>query len=396
MGQLVFQANSGGQTNLVGQNTASTFNLNIPLANGTLVSTGDTATVTSAMISGPVTTAKGGTGLTSFTSGGAVYATSTSALTTGTLPTSAGGTNLTSFTANGVVYASSTSALTTGSALVFDGTNLGLGGTPSAWGTGSGGYKAINIGTYGAAYDYETSGAVGLASNCYATASNWIYTQTYGASRFESILGQHRWYTAPSGTAGNAITFTQAMTLDASGRLLVGLTSTSAYTDGQISSTGASARPASTLKTIDTPSQSTQFIWNATDSGTRYFQSFLLGSSPTIVGSITSTGSVTLYNASSDYRLKNNQAPLTGSGTFIDALQPKTWDWAHDGSKGVGFIAHEFAEVSPSSVTGEKDAVDAEGKPLYQSMQASSAEVIANLVAEIQSLRKRLAALEAK
>ena len=120
--------------------------------------------------------------------------------------------------------------------------NLGLGVTPSAWGTGSGGYKAINIGTYGAAYDYETSGAVGLASNCYATASNWIYTQSLGASRFESILGQHRWYTAPSGTAGNAISFTQAMTLDASGNLVVGGTS-AVYTNanrGNITINGTS------------------------------------------------------------------------------------------------------------------------------------------------------------
>jgi hypothetical protein len=46
-------------------------------------------------------------------------------------------------------------------------------------------------------------------------------------------------------------------------------------------------------------------------------------------------------------------------------------------------------------VTGKKDAIDEDGKPVYQSMQASSAEVIANLVAEIQSLRIRLAALEA-
>ena len=66
------------------------------------------------------------------------------------------------------------------------------------------------------------------------------------------------------------------------------------------------------------------------------------------------------------------------------------------GDKGVGFLAHEFAEVSPLSVSGEKDAVDADGKPVYQSMQASTSEVIANLVAELQSLRKRLAALEAK
>jgi hypothetical protein len=50
--------------------------------------------------------------------------------------------------------------------------------------------------------------------------------------------------------------------------------------------------------------------------------------------------------------------------------------------------------VSPTSVSGEKDAVDEEGKPKYQGMQASSAEVIANLVAELQSVRKRLAVLE--
>jgi hypothetical protein len=72
------------------------------------------ATSTSALATGTLPTASGGTNLTSFTSGGAVYATSTSALTTGTLPTASGGTNLTSFTSGGAVYATSTSALTTG------------------------------------------------------------------------------------------------------------------------------------------------------------------------------------------------------------------------------------------------------------------------------------------
>ena len=106
------------------------------------------------------------------------------------------------------------------------------------------------------------------------------------------------------------------------------------------------------------------------------------------------TTSTTSYNTSSDYRLKNNQQPVTNSGTFIDALKPKSWEWAKDGSVGVGFVAHEFAEVSPLSVSGEKDAVDKDGKPMYQSMQASSSEVMANIVAEIQSLRLRLAPLE--
>jgi hypothetical protein len=114
----------------------------------------------------------------------------------------------------------------------------------------------------------------------------------------------------------------------------------------------------------------------------------------TSIGSITQNGTTAvLYNVTSDYRRKSNVKDLTGSGAFIDALKPRTFDW-DTGDKGVGFIAHEFAEVSPLSVSGEKDSVDADGKPVYQSMQAGTAEVIANLVAELQSLRKRVAALE--
>ena len=113
------------------------------------------------------------------------------------------------------------------------------------------------------------------------------------------------------------------------------------------------------------------------------------------VGSISVTTVATTYNVTSDYRRKSNIKDLTGSGTFIDALKPRTFDW-DTGDKAVGFIAHEFAEVSPTSVTGVKDAVDSDGKPIYQSMQAATSEVIANLVAELQSVRQRLAALESK
>jgi len=85
---------------------------------------------------------------------------------------------------------------------------------------------------------------------------------------------------------------------------------------------------------------------------------------------------------------------LIGSGAFIDALKPKTWNWKADGSKGVGFIAHEVQEVSPGSVVGQKDAVDEDGKPIMQAMEYGSAEFIANIIAELQSLRARVAALE--
>jgi hypothetical protein len=129
-------------------------------------------------------------------------------------------------------------------------------------------------------------------------------------------------------------------------------------------------------------------------SGTRYH--IIFRENGTERGSITSNGTTAAYNSVSDHRLKEITGPITDSGSFIDALKPKVGTWKADGSSFVGFIAHEFAEVSPTSVSGEKDAVDAEGNPKYQSMQASSAEVIANLVAELQSLRARVAALESK
>jgi hypothetical protein len=110
---------------------------------------------------------------------------------------------------------------------------------------------------------------------------------------------------------------------------------------------------------------------------------------------VTNSSNQTSYAASSDYRLKNDPQPLTGSGALIDALQPKTWTWDTSGQPGAGFIAHEVAAVSPSSVFGEKDAVNADGSPKYQSMEYGSPEFIANIVAELQSLRARVAALEA-
>ena len=114
-----------------------------------------------------------------------------------------------------------------------------------------------------------------------------------------------------------------------------------------------------------------------------------------IVGQIQVNASGTTYGTISDYRLKNNPQPLTDSGVFIDTLQPKAWTWQANGSPGVGFIAHEAAQVAPRSVSGQKDAVNEDGTPNYQGMDYGSSEIIANIVAELQSLRARVAALEA-
>ena len=135
---------------------------------------------------------------------------------TGTLPTANGGTNLTSFTSGGVVYASSTSALATGSALKFDGTNLGLGVTPSAWESG---FKSISLATF--ASFAADSASTYVSSNVYYNGG-WKYVGTGHASNYYQNEGAHVWRTAASGTAGNSVSFTQVMTLNSAGTLLIG------------------------------------------------------------------------------------------------------------------------------------------------------------------------------
>jgi len=114
----------------------------------------------------------------------------------------------------------------------------------------------------------------------------------------------------------------------------------------------------------------------------------------TSVGSISITGSATAYNTASDYRLKEHITDLLGSGARIDALRPRSGTWKADGTPFRGFLAHEFAEVYPRAVSGEKDAVDEDGNPIMQAMDAGTPETIADIIAELQSLRQRVAALE--
>ena len=96
--------------------------------------------------------------------------------------------------------------------------NLGLGVTPSAWTT----FKVMQLGNFGAIGGVDSTSMNMFANTFYDGAFKYINTSS--ASRYRMDDG-HSWFTAPSGTAGNAITFTQAMTLDASGNLLVGATS---------------------------------------------------------------------------------------------------------------------------------------------------------------------------
>ncbi len=130
----------------------------------------------------------------------------------------------TSSTRHGMSFWTSNAAIPVERMRIDPAGNLGLGVVPSAWG---GGYIALDIASR-TALVAGGSADPSLVYNGYYNGTNWIYKAATYASRYQQILGEHRWYTAPSGTAGNAISFTEALTLNADGKLLIGTTTAGA------------------------------------------------------------------------------------------------------------------------------------------------------------------------
>ena len=120
----------------------------------------------------------------------------------------------------------------------------------------------------------------------------------------------------------------------------------------------------------------------------------------TAVGTISTNGSATAYNTSSDYRLKENIVPLTNAVNRLNQLQVHRFNFIADSDKTVdGFIAHEAQAVVPECVTGTKDEVDADGNPIYQGIDQSKlvpllTAALQEALAEIESLKARVTALE--
>ncbi len=132
-------------------------------------------------------------------------------------------------------------------------------------------------------------------------------------------------------------------------------------------------------------------IWNTNSNGS-YVWFYVAGG--TLTGTITTDGSTTGYNTSSDYRLKHDVQPLTGGLATIAALKPSTYKWNVNDGHGEGFIAHELAEHIPLAVSGEKDAVNEDGSIKPQGVDYS--KVVVHLVAAVQELTAKVAALESR
>jgi hypothetical protein len=252
----------------------------------------------------------------------------------------------------------------------------------------------------------ETSGSVTLESPAVSgtttltlPTTNGTVVVTSGAQTIEfadgsastpSITNSGDTNTGMFFPAADTIAFAEggaeAMRLDSSGNVLVGCTATpSASVKGTGFITDGTAGTDLYIGVNSTASD--RVVWFYNPNG--------------LVGGIVLSGSATAYNTSSDYRLKENIAPMTGALDKVALLKPVTYKWKVDGSNGEGFIAHELAEVVPQAVTGEKDAVNEDGSIDPQGIDTSF--LVATLTAAIQeqqtiinNLKARIETLEAK
>jgi hypothetical protein len=232
----------------------------------------------------------------------------------GTLSNSAG-------TANGVAYLNGSKVLTTGSALVFNGTNLGVGVTPSAWHSS---YKAVElVGSWAALSSNDGFGTAHLSSNSYATSTSaWAYVaaSSYRATRYQmGIDGIHAWYTSAAGTAGNAITFTQAMTLDASNNLLLGTTSSAGVNKG-MKIIGGTSTSSSDYTFYSEFSNTTQSFGLRNDGN-------VVTTGNLLVGTTSGSAKVTIKAGNGNQLLLNNAGEQFTQVTFQNNGTDKSYMW---------------------------------------------------------------------
>ena len=205
-----------------------------------------------------------------------------------------------------------------------------------------------------------------------------VYSQLYfnNVSPYDLSLLQQ--YTTGSLILGT--NSTERARIDSSGRLLVGTS-----TDG-----GAGGL---TIYPIGSGAGSAAIgVWNKTNTALEAAAQFRV--SATTIGSISYSNTLVAYNTTSDYRLKENVIAVTNGIARLQQLKPSRFNFKVDPNHTVeGFIAHEAQAVVPECVTGTRDAVDADGNPVYQGIDQS--KLVPLLTAALQEAIAKIEALEA-
>jgi len=229
--------------------------------------------------------------------------------------------------------------------------NVGIGVTPESWQSVQTALQIGGTGSLWASSAAVTGAELLLSHNSYINSGgSSIYIVGDEASRHLQSNGQHVFQVAPLGSAGAAISWTSAMTIQ---------------NNGDISFKGSSTNPAgNNVSGIGISSNGILSIQNGSSTG------FVLGVSATSTYAMTfryqgnlagrigiAANNITLADVS-DYRLKENIAPMSGSITRIKKLKPSTYNFISDPHKQhEGFVAHELSDAAPYAVSGTKDAM---------------------------------------
>jgi hypothetical protein len=321
--------------------------------------------------------------------------------------------------------------------------NLGLGVTPSAWSS----YKALQVGQVGAVWANPSGTDVYWSANYYFGSGSDRYIANGLASYYRQSAGVHAWGVAPSGSANGTITFTQALTLDASGNLGVGASSPNykldvrgygvfgsgsasslAATDGiSISNTSTASTRGLDFYCVDGTYNSRAAIKHVTTANNlgsyvEFTSTFSNGDSVNWIfqsgevrtGGSTDNGAFNLqcngtgvwgagaYVNGSDERIKEDISPIASGLDVVEKLNPVTYrykeSWSKDQSVQTGFIAQELLTALEGQVY--VDGVVQHGgtedyySVAYQNIIPILTKAIQELSAKNDALEARIAALE--
>ena len=188
-------------------------------------------------------------------------------------------------------------------------------------------------------------------------------------------------------TRVNGGDLTERVRITSGGNLRIGTTAALFSANERVSINGATGEIGQTIYANGTSSIGLLLFNSVSTGATSGKQISFVNSSGTEVGSVTSNGSATLYNTTSDQRLKENIVDAPDFGSVIDSIKVRSYDWKSDGShQRAGFVAQELVTVAP-------EAVHQPTNP-EEMMAVDYSKLVPMLVKEIQSLRKRLTALE--
>lgn len=214
-----------------------------------------------------------------------------------------------------------------------------------------------------------------------------------------------RFYTGANSTT---TTGTEAMRVNSDASSLIRMNTTGAYNSVtanvpvlHIDVNGTSNTPNTGVAVGGLASSEVGFSTMA-GSSVDYYSALFHNSGASVVGSIFSTTSGTTFNTSSDYRVKENVVDMTGAITRVKQLSPKRFNFIVAPEKTVdGFLAHEAQTVVPESVTGEKDAVDDNGKEIIQGIDQSKlvpllTGALQEAITKIETLETEMTALKAR